>query len=58
VSREDIAEVIPCGPDPDLHREHIKRYEKAGYDHVFVHHIGEDQAGFLRFYANEILARV
>ena len=30
----------------------------CGYDHVFVHQIGEDQAGFLRFYANEILARV
>jgi coenzyme F420-dependent glucose-6-phosphate dehydrogenase len=58
VSREDIAEVVPCGPDPDLHREHIKRYENAGYDHVFVHQIGEDQAGFLRFYANEILAQV
>jgi len=57
VSKEDVAEVIPCGPDPELHREHVKRFEDAGYDHVFVHQVGPDQEGFLRFYANEILAK-
>jgi len=58
VSKEDMAEIVPCGPDPEKHREHIKRYEDAGYDHVFVHQIGPEQEGFLRFYADEILAKV
>jgi hypothetical protein len=52
-----MAEVVPCGPDPERHREHVTRYEDAGYDHVFVHQIGPEQDGFLRFYANEILAK-
>jgi coenzyme F420-dependent glucose-6-phosphate dehydrogenase len=58
VSKEDVAEAVPCGPDPERHREHIRRYEDAGYDHVFVHQIGPEQEGFLRFYASEILAPV
>jgi len=57
ISKEDMAEVVPCGPDPERHREHVTRYEDAGYDHVFVHQIGPEQDGFLRFYANEILAK-
>lgn len=30
----------------------------AGYDAVFVHQIGSDQEGFLRFYAEEVLPKV
>jgi coenzyme F420-dependent glucose-6-phosphate dehydrogenase len=58
VSPDDVAETVPCGPDPDRHREAIQEFEDAGYDHVFVHQIGPDQEAFFRFYENEILARV
>ena len=33
----------------------IRAFEKAGFDHVFVHQIGPDQHGFLRFYAEKII---
>jgi G6PDH family F420-dependent oxidoreductase len=58
VSPDDVAETVPCGPDADRHREAIKQFEDAGYDHVFVHQIGPDQEAFFRFYESEILARV
>jgi coenzyme F420-dependent glucose-6-phosphate dehydrogenase len=58
VSPDDVAETVPCGPDADRHREAIKAYEAAGYDHVFVHQIGPDQEAFFRFYESEILTRV
>jgi coenzyme F420-dependent glucose-6-phosphate dehydrogenase len=58
VSPDDVAETVPCGPDADRHREAIKEYEDAGFDHVFVHQIGPDQEAFFRFYESEILARV
>ena len=58
VSPDDLGEAIPCGPDADRHREAIKEYEDAGYDHVFVHQIGPDQEAFFGFYESEILARV
>jgi len=28
---------------------------KAGFDHVYVHQVGPDQEGFMRFYEREIL---
>jgi G6PDH family F420-dependent oxidoreductase len=57
VTEDDVDEVIACGPDPDRHIEMIKRFEDAGYDHVYVHQIGPDQEGFFDFYEREILPR-
>jgi G6PDH family F420-dependent oxidoreductase len=58
ITPDDLGAAIPCGPDADRHREAIKEYEDAGYDHVFVHQIGPDQEAFFDFYESEILARV
>ena len=33
----------------------IQEYVDAGYDHVYVHQIGPDQEGFLKFYEREVL---
>jgi len=55
VTEEDIAESVACGPNPERHKEQIREFEAAGYDHVYVHQVGPDQQGFLDFYASEIL---
>ena len=55
VAPEDVDEVVACGPDADRHMEMIKRFEDAGYTHIYVHQIGPDQQGFLDFYKREIL---
>jgi coenzyme F420-dependent glucose-6-phosphate dehydrogenase len=55
VREEDVAKAVVCGPDPERHLEQIRAYERAGFDHVFVHQIGPDQHGFLRFYADKII---
>jgi coenzyme F420-dependent glucose-6-phosphate dehydrogenase len=55
VSEEDVAESVVCGPDPERHLEAIRGYEQAGFDHVYVHQIGPDQDGFLRFYEREVI---
>ena len=52
---EDMDSTVACGPDPEVHLDQIKKYADAGYDHVCVHQIGPDQAGFFEFYAREIL---
>jgi G6PDH family F420-dependent oxidoreductase len=46
VSEEDVAKVIVCGPDPDAHVERIQQYQKAGYDHIYIHQVGAQQEGF------------
>ena len=55
VTEDDVAESVVCGPDPERHKEQIREFEAAGYDHVYVHQVGPDQQGFLNFYAREIL---
>ena len=49
---------VPCGPDPERHPDVIRMDAGAGYDAVFVHQIGSDQEGFLRFFAEEVLPKV
>jgi coenzyme F420-dependent glucose-6-phosphate dehydrogenase len=55
VSPDDVDEVVACGPDADRHMEMIRRFEHAGYTHVYIHQIGPDQEGFFDFYKREIL---
>ncbi len=54
VRPEDVAENVPCGPDPAVHVEGIRGYVDAGYERVAVVDIGEDQEGFLRFWTEEV----
>jgi G6PDH family F420-dependent oxidoreductase len=54
VTPDDLAEAIPCGPDPDRWVEDIRTYVDAGYTHIYFHQIGADQEGFLRFWREEL----
>ncbi len=58
VTEEKLAESVVCGPDPDRHAARLRQYADAGFDHVYVHQIGPDQAGFLDFYRREVLPRL
>jgi G6PDH family F420-dependent oxidoreductase len=58
VREEDVAKEIVCGPDPERHIEELKKFAEAGFDHVWVHQVGPDQEGCLRFYEREVLPRV
>lgn len=58
VDADKVAESVVCGPDPDRHLAAIHEYLDAGYDHVYVHQIGDDQEGFLRFYEQQILPSI
>jgi G6PDH family F420-dependent oxidoreductase len=55
VTEDQVAESITCGPDPEDHLAAIRKYAKAGYDHVCVHQVGKDQTGFFELYEEEIL---
>jgi coenzyme F420-dependent glucose-6-phosphate dehydrogenase len=57
VTPDKIAESVVVGPDVDPYLEKIEEYVKAGYDHVYIHQIGPDQEGFIRFARENILPR-
>jgi G6PDH family F420-dependent oxidoreductase len=58
VREEDVAESIPCGPDPEKHIAGIQKYIDAGFDHIAVLQAGQDQEGFLRFWESELKPRL
>lgn len=54
VRRGDVAEKIPCGPDPAPVLDMIGEMIDAGVDHVYLHQIGSDQEGFVEFWHKEL----
>ena len=54
VSEADAVESVPCGPDVEPLVSSVREYLDAGYDHLYFHQIGPDQAGFLRFWTEEL----
>ena len=58
IRREDLADKIPAGPDPEKHVEAIRKAAEAGFDHVVLTGIGPDQEGFARFFEQELKPRL
>jgi hypothetical protein len=58
VTEEDVAESVPCGPDPEKHIAGIQKYIDAGFDHIAVLQAGPDQEGFLKFWQSELRPRL
>jgi coenzyme F420-dependent glucose-6-phosphate dehydrogenase len=58
VTEDAVAEMIVCGPDPAKHLELIRKYQDAGFDHVYVLQVGPVQQGFFSFYEREIVPHV
>jgi G6PDH family F420-dependent oxidoreductase len=57
-TEDQIAELVSCGPDPEVHLQAIRRFLDAGYERIAVVQAGPDQAGFLRFWERELAPRL
>jgi coenzyme F420-dependent glucose-6-phosphate dehydrogenase len=58
VTEDQAAEVITCGPDPEVHLATIRSYLETGFDQVYLHQVGPDQVGFIDFAERELLPRL
>ena len=54
---EELEGTLTLGPDPDEYLDQLREYEQAGYSHAYIHQLGRDQEGFLRFAREELLPR-
>ena len=54
VTPESMAEHMPMGPDPERYLEAVREYIDAGVENVYIHQVGPDQAGFFRFWTDEL----
>jgi G6PDH family F420-dependent oxidoreductase len=55
VTREAVAEDVPCGSDLQRHVEAVQRYVDAGFDEVYVQQIGSHHEEFFRVWADKVL---
>ena len=55
VTEDQVAELVPCGPDVERHAAKVSEYLDAGFDQVYIHQVGPDQAGFIKFAEGELL---
>jgi hypothetical protein len=55
VEPKHLEDAMPLGADVDEWREEIKGFEDAGFTHVYVHNVGPDQEGFLRWAGEHLL---
>ena len=58
LTQDRAVQHVPCGPDPEPYLASFREYADAGFDHLYFHQIGPDQAGFLTFYERELLPRL
>jgi G6PDH family F420-dependent oxidoreductase len=58
VDEDDVAESVLCGPDPEPILERAKEFADAGYDHLYLHQVGPDQEGFIRFAQEALLTKL
>ncbi len=58
VREEDVAQVVVCAARPEPHVAALRAFVDAGFDHVYVHQVGPEQEGFLRFYAEHVLPQL
>lgn len=54
VTEDDVAAIVPCGPDVARHVDMVQQFADAGYTHVYLQQVGPDQEGFFRFWEREL----
>jgi hypothetical protein len=50
-----IPEDTVLGPNPAPYLKAIQAYQESGFDHVYLHQIGPNQEGFIKFFKNELM---
>lgn len=58
VGADDLAARMVVGADPDVHRAAIQNYLDLGFDRVYLHNAGRDQAAFLEVFGRDVLPRL
>jgi hypothetical protein len=53
-----VKEGAGLGPDPERHLSVIQKYVDAGFDHVVLLGVGDDQAGFIDFFETKLKPRL
>lgn len=56
VQPEDVRQSVLVSADPDQHIEWLKRYVDMGFDRIYLHHVGQEQAEFIEVFGGKVVA--
>ena len=54
VREEDIAQMVPCGPEVEGIVEGVKQFVDAGFERIALVQVGDRQEEFCEFYESEL----
>ena len=55
VRPEDVRQSVLVSSDPARHVEWLSRYAEMGFDHIYLHHVGQEQSEFIREFGDQVL---
>ena len=58
VRPEDFEGRMVISSDPDVHRAAIQRYVDLGFDRVYLHNVGRNQAEWIELFGREVLPKL
>jgi coenzyme F420-dependent glucose-6-phosphate dehydrogenase len=58
VRPEDFEGRMVISADPDVHRQHIQRFVDLGFDRVYLHNVGRNQAEWIDVFAKDVLPQL
>lgn len=58
VRPEDVAAGVLVASDPSVHTAALREYLDLGFDDIYVHHVGQEQRGFIDAYAEHVLGEL
>lgn len=58
VRAEDFNGRMPVSADPDTHRAYIQSYLDLGFDRIYLHNVGRNQAEFIDVFGHDVLPRL
>ncbi len=58
VRADDFEGRMPVSADLDVHRAYIQSYLDLGFDRIYLHNVGRNQAEFLRTFGQDVLPKL
>ena len=58
VTPDDVAEVVLVSADLGQHAAWIAEYVELGFDEIYLHHVGQEQRGFLDAFGEHVLPQL
>lgn len=55
VRPEDVRQSVLVSSEPGQHVEWLSRYVEMGFDHIYLHHVGQEQSEFIDVFGDQVL---